>query len=435
MASQTLRGLTASDALATTTLFAVQSPTAAVEMAKATGAQLITFVNANASFDALGAAAAITKTSIGLGSVENTALSTWAGSTNLTTLGTIATGTVPVARVSGLGSLATQSGTFSGTSSGTNTGDNVQTITLTTDASGSGTGTFAVTLATVNSNVGSFTSADITVNAKGLVTAAANGSGGGGLTIGSTAVSGGTAGRVLFEAAGPVVSDDADLTWDGTNFGVGSGGQIQLGPDIYLQRTGDRALSIASTNGAAALLDVSLGAVVGGAPGFVRIESRGGAGVTDGVPEWQFVSGSQPGFCIGTHQIAAIARQTTSTPFIVQAMASQTAPLQLFRAISSTPAVRDLGYVDATFVGGTTTDASYLGQVTLTAQDFGNNTGSNPTGRPGITVASNGTNADVIIPIANVRAAADDAAAAALTPAVPVGGIYRTASILKIRVS
>ncbi|VTT96579.1 PE-PGRS family protein OS=Novosphingobium aromaticivorans (strain DSM 12444 / F199) GN=Saro_2740 PE=4 SV=1 [Gemmataceae bacterium] len=47
----------------------------------------------------------------------------------------------------GLGTLATQSGTFSGTSSGTNTGD--QTITLTGDVTGSGTGSFAATLATV----------------------------------------------------------------------------------------------------------------------------------------------------------------------------------------------------------------------------------------------------------------------------------------------
>lgn len=45
----------------------------------------------------------------------------------------------------GLGTLATQSGTFSGTSSGTNTGD--QTITLTGDVTGSGTGTFAATVA------------------------------------------------------------------------------------------------------------------------------------------------------------------------------------------------------------------------------------------------------------------------------------------------
>lgn len=45
----------------------------------------------------------------------------------------------------GLGTLATQSGTFSGTSSGTNTGD--QTITLTGDVTGTGTGSFAATIA------------------------------------------------------------------------------------------------------------------------------------------------------------------------------------------------------------------------------------------------------------------------------------------------
>ena len=49
----------------------------------------------------------------------------------------------------GLGTLATQSGTFSGThsgtSSGTNTGD--QTVTLTGDVTGSGTGSFAATIA------------------------------------------------------------------------------------------------------------------------------------------------------------------------------------------------------------------------------------------------------------------------------------------------
>jgi len=44
----------------------------------------------------------------------------------------------------GLGTLATQNGTFSGTSSGTNTGD--QTITLTGDVTGSGAGSFAATI-------------------------------------------------------------------------------------------------------------------------------------------------------------------------------------------------------------------------------------------------------------------------------------------------
>ena len=50
----------------------------------------------------------------------------------------------------GLGTLATQSGTFSGTHSGTTSGTNTgdQTITLTGDVTGSGTGSFAATIAT-----------------------------------------------------------------------------------------------------------------------------------------------------------------------------------------------------------------------------------------------------------------------------------------------
>ena len=46
---------------------------------------------------------------------------------------------------------------------------------LTGDATASGPGSAALTLATVNSNVGSFTNASITVNAKGLITAASTG--------------------------------------------------------------------------------------------------------------------------------------------------------------------------------------------------------------------------------------------------------------------
>ena len=50
----------------------------------------------------------------------------------------------------GLGTLATQNGTFSGTHSGTTSGTNTgdQTITLTGDVTGSGTGTFATTIST-----------------------------------------------------------------------------------------------------------------------------------------------------------------------------------------------------------------------------------------------------------------------------------------------
>ena len=89
--------------------------------------------------------------------------------------GTVATDTTTPAITLTLGAITPSSivcsGSVSGTNlSGTNTGD--QTIALTGDVTGTGTGTFAATLATVNSNVGTFSK--LTVNGKGLVTAATN---------------------------------------------------------------------------------------------------------------------------------------------------------------------------------------------------------------------------------------------------------------------
>ncbi len=56
---------------------------------------------------------------------------------------------------------------------GNNTGD--QLINLSGDISGTGNTSITTTLANVNSNIGSFTNANITVNSKGLITAASNG--------------------------------------------------------------------------------------------------------------------------------------------------------------------------------------------------------------------------------------------------------------------
>jgi hypothetical protein len=78
-----------------------------------------------------------------------------------------------------------------------------QTITLSGDVSGSGTTAITATLPTVNSNVGSFTNANLTVNAKGQVTAVSNGAASGGGIVGAANPNGiqaGTSGQFFYDA-------------------------------------------------------------------------------------------------------------------------------------------------------------------------------------------------------------------------------------------
>ena len=168
------------------------STTVGQNLVKLTNPGAVTFVRINADNTVTARSAANLKTDLSLDSVENTALSTWAGSTNVTTLGTITTGTWQGTAVAtgyvastltgkaltGITSLGIRSTgaafdltiastevftagrtltislgdaartlTMAGdaTISGTNTGD--QTITMTGDVTGSGTGSFAATIA------------------------------------------------------------------------------------------------------------------------------------------------------------------------------------------------------------------------------------------------------------------------------------------------
>lgn len=99
------------------------------------------------------------------------------------------------------GDLAYTSGSFNGSANVTGTG----------------------TLATVNANVGTFTSATVTVNAKGLITAASSGAG---------ATPGGSNTQVQFNSSG-AFGGSANLTFNGTN--LTCGGTVTANSDERLK--------------------------------------------------------------------------------------------------------------------------------------------------------------------------------------------------------
>ena len=116
----------------------------------------------------------------------------------------------------GLGTLATQSGTFSGTHSGTTSGTNTgdQTITLTGAVTGTGTGTFATTLAAGIVGTSNIASDAVTYDKLQDTTTTD-------VILGRSTVGGGTIQEISCTSAGRALLDDANAAAQRTTLGLG----------------------------------------------------------------------------------------------------------------------------------------------------------------------------------------------------------------------
>lgn len=136
-----------------------------------------------------------------------------------------------------------------------------QTITLSGDASGSGTTAITTTLATVNSNVGSYGSStaipSLTVNAKGLVTAVSTNA----VIAPAGTLTGTTLASNVVTSSLTTVGTIGAGTWQGTTVGVAYGGTGQTSLTAHAVLLGEGTAGVgAATIGTAGRLLIDQGA-------------------------------------------------------------------------------------------------------------------------------------------------------------------------------
>jgi hypothetical protein len=212
---------------------------------------------------------------------------------------------------------------------------------------GSGNVTAAGTLATVNANVGSFTNASVTVNAKGLVTAVSNGTAGGTVTSvaatvpsflsisGSPITTSGTLAIGLSGTALPVANGGTGVTTS-----TGSGNNV-LSTSPTLITPNINSAQFATVSGTAPLYAArawvnfnGTGTVVINASGNVSSITDNGTGdytvnFTTALPDANyalggFVTNGGAGMCLGIASSASTAAPTTKTTTAVRLSARTT---------------------------------------------------------------------------------------------------------------
>jgi hypothetical protein len=171
----------------------------------------------------------VTKSDVGLANVENTALSTWAGSTNITTLGTIATGTWNATIIT-----VAKGGTGVGTLTGVVIGNGTSNMSAVAGTASqllrrnSGNTAYEFFTPDYVNQAGARTAISLTVT--GSSGAATYNNSTGVLNVPTYTLAGlggvggaGTANKIAYFSAASTLTSDTDLHWDATNNRLGLG--------------------------------------------------------------------------------------------------------------------------------------------------------------------------------------------------------------------